>query len=491
MQRFSDYFSLGLTQASLDFVNIDVVEDSPVYIDPHAIRTQQGTWIERCQDSVTTYFDSLLDAIRANDATLLRALVAPLTEPNETHLGESTGKSSGRSLGSEKRARELIAALGRSRAIQSGLLTDLEESILFVDGIGVDILSDITTCLIRTHLIEYTKNQCVFHGVPTEPQFADQTWDSDGRVWNPGIEHDLPRGPDGALLLVPKSIVRVRPELDKDKFFRGYIRPFYADIEMNKGVASEFVRLIAAGTKRARLQVNLTDLGAHVGTSKAAIAKHAEQFPEAMVKYRTDKSLPTVPLDNAQLAARVNDVVPNLDELLDTVSAIAPGRPGATPYHRSIAAFLTAVFAASLGNERLETPQHGGLKRVDITYDNVAGDGFFRWLSLHYSAAIIVVECKNYESDPANPELDQIAMRFSPDRGRVGLLVTRTIANKRRMEERCRTASADGHGFVIALDDDDLRRIAADAQEALAAGKSPRDFPLLRERFGNLIGEYS
>ena len=68
MQRFSHYFNLGLTQASLDFVNIDVVEDSPGYLDPHAIRTQQGPWIEGCQDSITTYFDSLLDAIRADDA---------------------------------------------------------------------------------------------------------------------------------------------------------------------------------------------------------------------------------------------------------------------------------------------------------------------------------------------------------------------------------------------------------------------------------------
>jgi hypothetical protein len=489
MQRFSNYFNLGLTQASLDFVNIDVAEDSPVYIDPHAIRTQQGTWIEACQDSITSYFDSLLDAIRNDDAARLRDLIGPLTEPNETHLGESKGKSSGRSLGSEKRAQELISALRRSRAIQSGQLTDLEESILFVDGVGIDILSDITTCLIRSHLIEYTKNQCKFHGVTTEPQFAEQTWDAVARAWLPGIEHDLPRGPDGSLLLVPKSIVRVRPELDKDKFFKGYIRPFYEQAELSKGVASDFVRLIAAGTKRARMKVNLTDLGDHVGTTKAAIARHAEDFPEAIKNYRADKSTPTVPLDNAQLAERVNDVLPNFGELLDTVSAIAPGRAGATPYHRSVAAFLTAAFSASLGNERLESVQHGGLKRVDITYDNVAGDGFFRWLSLHYPSAIVVVECKNYENDPANPELDQIAMRFSPDRGRVGLLVTRRIVDKPRMEARCRSAAVDGHGYVIALDDADLRRIAEGIQEALANDTNPREFPLLRERFGKLIGQ--
>lgn len=489
MQRFSDFFGLGLSQSSLDFVNIDVVEDSPVYIDPHAVRTQQGDWIEACQRSISTYFDSLLDAIRLDDTARIHDLIRPLTEPNETHLGVSTGRSRGRSLGSEKRAQELIAALRRSRAIKSGLLTDLEESILFVDGIGTDILSDITTCLIRSHLIEYTKSQCNFHGIKTEAQFADQTWNAHTRTWDPGEEHQLPRGPEGTLLLVPKSIVRVRAELDKGKYFRGYLRPIYEHEELNKGAASEFVRLIAAGKKHAHYKVNRTELGEHLGMSKADIARQTEEHPQAIERYRKDNADPTVPLDNIRLAAQIGDEIPDLGELLDAVGAVAPGKAGATPYHRSVAALLTALFSASLGNERIEKGLHNGLKRIDITYDNVAGDGFFRWLSLHYPSAVVVVECKNYESDPKNPELDQIAMRLSPTRGQFGLLIARSISDRARMDGRCYSAAADGHGYVVALDDADLRRLAEDAQAAIDNGKNPREFPLLRERFGRLLGE--
>lgn len=211
-----------------------------MYIDPHAVRTQQGLWVEDCQRSVATYFDSLLDSVRNDSAERTAELIRPLTEPNETHLGESEGESRGRSLGSERRAQELVSALRRSRAIKSGLLTDLEESILFVEGIGVDILSDITTCLIRNHLITYTQNQCAFHEIAMEPQYTDPTWDADARMWREGREHELPRGPKGPLLLVPKAIVRARPELDRDKFFRGYLRPFYEQEELSKG--SEGVR---------------------------------------------------------------------------------------------------------------------------------------------------------------------------------------------------------------------------------------------------------
>lgn len=489
MQRISDYFGLELTQSSLDFVNVDVNGDSPVYIDPHAVRTQQGSWIEGCQRSISTYFDSLLQTIRNDEVDRTRELVKPLTEPNETHLGESKGESRGRGLGSEKRAQELIAALRRSRAIKSGLLTDLEESILFVEGIGVDILSDITTCLIRSHLVSYTKNQCKFHGVRTEPQFTDQTWNADEHDWQPGGQHELPRGPVGPILFVPKSIVRVRPDLDKDKFFRGYIRPFYEREELSKGTASDFVQLIAAGTKHARQKVRVTALSDHLGMSKADIAEHVEKHPEAAENYREAMAHPTVPLDNLELSTRVGDVLPDLTELLGTVGSVAAGKHGATPYHRSVAALLTSLFTASLGNERLEVPQHNGLKRVDITYDNVAGDGFFRWLSLHYASAVVMVECKNYTADPKNPELDQLAMRFSPDRGRFGLLVTRTIIDKKRMEDRCRSAAVDGHGYVVALDDADLQRLVDDVQDALNEGLNPREFPLLRERFGRLLGD--
>jgi hypothetical protein len=93
---------------------------------------------------------------------------------------------------------------------------------------------------------------------------------------------------------------------------------------------------------------------------------------------------------------------------------------------------------------------------------------------------MIFVECKNYAEDPANPELDQLAGRFSPKRGQVGILVCRKIGNKKRMAERCRDTANDNRGYVIALDDDDLKKII---DEFLRSG----DLTLLRQRFDSLI----
>ena len=92
-------------------------------------------------------------------------------------------------------------------------------------------------------------------------------------------------------------------------------------------------------------------------------------------------------------------------------------------------------------------------------------------------------ECKNYAEDPANPELDQLAGRFSPRRGNFGLLVCRTIADKPTFAARCRDTADDGRGFIIGLDDEDLAALVA----ARAVERGPDPLRLLRRRFNALV----
>lgn len=74
-----------------------------------------------------------------------------------------------------------------------------------------------------------------------------------------------------------------------------------------------------------------------------------------------------------------------------------------------------------------------------------------------------------------------MAGRFSNQRGGVGLIVCRHFDNKAAFLQRCRDTAADGNGFIIALDDDDLGGLIE------GQGQSGTLFPLLRDRFNELM----
>ncbi|ENF2316953.1 restriction endonuclease, partial [Escherichia coli] len=125
---------------------------------------------------------------------------------------------------------------------------------------------------------------------------------------------------------------------------------------------------------------------------------------------------------------------------------------------------------------------HEGRKRIDITYVNEAKYGFFHWLLQHYICPKIYIECKNYTSDIANPELDQLSGRFSHNRGKVGILICRKITDKQLFRQRCKDTAADGRGFILAIDDDDLDTLC---KEYMDGGN--QNFYSLRRLWNSLI----
>ena len=488
MTRVTDYYNLGVTQGGVDFVDVDVHTDVPVYIDPTAMRHQAGPWAEACVDALQSFFQALITAIKANDKAAQQDLIYPLVEPNETHLGQSVGKSSGRSLGTRAKADELIESLSKSKAVASGFLADLEDTALMVEGVDKDIISDITTCVIRRQLITYTKKQCYLHGIPLENQMSGPIWSIDEGKW---IDEyiDLPRANNDKLLLVPKSIVRVKLTVNKGRYYRGFLRPYFEDEVLANPRAGLVRVLINKRTGQVKgHEVIKGALDDELGTTKPAITANTQKHPKALADYRA--ALPKEdrgPLSDRDLADIIGAEVENMRDILAEMRAVAPGKDGATLYHRCVARLLSALFATSLGNEGIETPIHDGVKRLDITYDNVARHGFFLWLATNYRAAMVVVECKNYVHDAANPEFDQLAMRFSPDRGKVGMLACRSFEDKNKALRRAKAIANDTNGYVLVLDDDDFEKLITDVEAAGLNSESRNKHPLLRKRFADLI----
>jgi hypothetical protein len=144
---------------------------------------------------------------------------------------------------------------------------------------------------------------------------------------------------------------------------------------------------------------------------------------------------------------------------------------------------LTALLYPLLVNPVPQRTIHEGRKRIDISYTNMAASGFLWWLMQNYPAGHVFTECKNFGHEIGNPELDQLAGRFSPTRGTFGLLICRSFKDKELFMKRCHDLALAKREFVIPLDDADLASLVElrkrDAQFA--------DLPLLRQRFERLV----
>src|SRR5262245_19878630 len=87
MLRFSDHFKLQKSQAELDFVDIPLNRDVPLFVDPYALSIEDDQWFAICNNLVVDFFQQVLNAIKASNMPKGLQLLANLHEPNETRLG--------------------------------------------------------------------------------------------------------------------------------------------------------------------------------------------------------------------------------------------------------------------------------------------------------------------------------------------------------------------------------------------------------------------
>ena len=475
--RVSEYFNLGKTQPYLDFVDIRLDTDIEVFVDPTTLRLMKSSWGHECTSLIQHYFSTVLLRMKAGKHTEARKLVSLLNERNEFHLGFSKGKSRGHAFGT-KSAESVWSALLKSRASRSGLLQDLEDTCLLIEGIGSDMISDAVCNIIRGPLIKYTQSTCGYYGIPLTPDVES------GPIWNPTSEEwnsflvPLPMTNEGKVVLVPKILVRHSLSYEYQEYYRHYLLPEmkYAELQANTAL----VELLNDGRER----VTKKALIKKYGDSKLAVVEQTLKHPRVLKKYKAEKEKnESPPLDHEQFSEIEETEPPNWDELITTLRTLNTGHETATEYEKLIEKILSALFYPSLCSPTRQEKIHNGRKRIDIKYTNEAKVGFFSWLSQHYPSAFIFVECKNYGKEIGNPDIDQISGRFSPSRGIVGILVCRSIENLELLNERCADTAKDQRGYILALSDKDIIELINAAKEGIQS----HAFPILMQKFQRLI----
>ncbi len=477
MPKFSEVFGLPLAQGALDFVDIEISTDLPLFLDPYAIEIRQDDWSDSCGGYVRSFFNALLDALRNDDKARTLHLLGNLHEPNETHLGVSVGRPKGRGVGNYK-ADLFAGALTRSRAFQTGVLSDISEAELFIRGVGRDTISDLTTNVIRGLLAIYTREQCQLLGIATRPVGGvGPLWNIETLRWE-ARQVEIPVYRGRPILLVPKFSVRYKLSIDSQEFYNHYMIEFLKQEYQHP--ASGLGRVLRNGAKR----VTKKEVKARHPFVKDGLADFVRDHPNVLDEYKRIKGAKG-PLNQNEIEITFDDPAFAL-ALRTELSTIQSGNAEASQYHALITGICTFLFYPDLIYPVKEHEIHEGRKRIDIKYTNASQEGFFSRLivSAQTRAMSVFVECKNYTKQLNNPELDQMSGRFGYQRGFFGIVTCRSMDDRHRIINRCRDTVNDGRGYIIVLEDRDFIELLGFVEE----GRRSHIDSFMQHRFSEITG---
>ncbi len=453
-QTFAQFYNLGKHQYELDFVDVPINNgDLPLFIDPYAISKRNDRWSVDCHNKIVSFFQRALDCIRKGEQDKVHYMFSQLKEPNETRFGLSHERPRGRGIGDEQ-ADDLSHALTESTAVRTGLIVDLEDCELLIDGIGRDKISDLTTNIIKANLISYTADQCELFNIPTHDLPVGFVWNFETNQWD-SVSAPLPVCNDRKVILVPKAIARFDSEFSYTEYHQHFVLNFLQAESLNAG--DSLVRTLKNGEKRPPTKKSLKEN--HPAT-KSYLYTFTKEHPEVLQKYKRSKAEKLKDITNEELAVLAEQEQKyDFDGAKAKLDAIPTGDTSADDYHSHMIGVMTAIFYPHLIHPHKEHRIHNGRKRIDIVHENAAKDGFFLTLpqNKNVPSAYIFSECKNYSEDPANHELDQLSGRFSINRGKFGFLLCRKIENKDLFFQRCKDTAQDDRGFIIPLDDEDIK----------------------------------
>jgi len=457
--HLSKVLKLKKAQPELDFVDIELSTDTPLFLDPLAFHEGRGRFAEQCSRDIEAFFEAVLEAAGTGDWDLGVRLLKGLREPDEIQMGFSVGEPRGRGVG-EKQAEIIFEAILRSKAVKSGLIRDLNDALMFVPGIGPDKVSDITTNIIRRHLIEYTKNQFALLGIEIKTYMpTGLLWDSVASDWVEGYDY-IPVVKGRKILLVPKVFVKYAKDFSRlgQRYYDGFVASFIRQREL--ATMGRLVKLREFKDGSTAPHVYKEDIEREVPRNKDSVADFSVQNPEVYQRFK-DAFFKHNPVSVATIiAAQGGSFNEELysKHAITALAAIPPGARAAADYQSFIVGLLHFLFYPQLSNPVLERPINDGRKRIDITFDNTAETGVFARLRQDpfFVVREVMIECKNYTHDLENPEIDQLIGRFDHRRGRFGMIMCRDVRDKKKLIDRCADAFRSQQGAVVVLTDADI-----------------------------------
>ncbi|MGB4658954.1 MAG: hypothetical protein WBI07_07235 [Mobilitalea sp.] len=456
--RISEKFVLNKSQYELDFVDVDTDIDIPLFLDPYFIAKNDFPLASEAHLSLRSFFECLLSALREDRKKDAEELFSHLGETNEISLGFSQSTPQGKGMGPSDGAK-IFKSLKESRALQTGIMEDIEDFRIFIDNVDKDKMSDMTANIIKKQLIEYTQAQCALWNIPTTAGVpSGYYWERQTNTWENQYMNMLVMN-GRKILLVPKRIVSFSKEYTPQKYMQHFVLNYLQNEQLRLNGHLVQRRKDKAGTKFVTKKSVREKEEKEQTIDKNWLAQFTEKHPEIFREFRQKAKSKIRPISNIDIT--FEDISSLCAFLERRLNEIPSGGEAATEYHRTVVGIMELLFYPHICSPTIEKEIHDGRKRIDIVFDNCAESGFFFRLCNRHDvpSRFIIVECKNYSRDVENPELDQIGGRFSPNRGKMGIITCRAIDNMNTFILRCSDTYRDSRGLIIPLVDEDFIRL--------------------------------
>jgi len=420
--RLNDYYDIPLRQEEIDFAIPFLDEDIPLYVDPFLLWKVPSQQDNALHTSVVNSFNQLGNQfVNGNEQDAINTLIN-ISECNEAGLGSSKTRI-GRAIGA-KAATDILNLFKTIPQINKQGFQHFEEIQLFVDNISKDRISDITCCLVKSFLIDFTIDQCRKFNIPIE-KCNLQLYDYKA---NKIITEEtyLPFNPENKqpIILIPKRWLRYSPWINYDDYFGSY---YIKDI--NKEYDGKLKRVQILNFNRDNYDL----VHSYISLKESNIKDCTNdplftQIPvtSAKKKINTILCLPTGKTDNA-------------DKKYEDLMV------------QTMASFLYPFLDFAKEQSRTES---GSQIRDLIFYNNRSYD-FLSELYESYSSKQIVIEFKNVK-EVEREHINQLNRYLTDNFGKFGILFTRNKVPK-SIYQNTIDLWAGQRRCILVLDDSDLQ----------------------------------
>lgn len=217
----TEYFKIPKGHQNIDFVDININGDTPLFIDPCLIEVGDDAFCENAFETMQDYFDCLYKLYREHKSTADKLkMFSHAHEINDTKMGYGSGNN-----GKAKTAEGMLEALSDlQKLVDAGIpISKAIDIPIFMKDFAEDCMSDMITNIIYDKLNKFTIEQCEKYGV--EPQRVGKKnyfWDKETHDWcEYKCEGLIIDGKQ--ILLIPKGIVRKRYYYDVEQYFQSVI----------------------------------------------------------------------------------------------------------------------------------------------------------------------------------------------------------------------------------------------------------------------------